>query len=87
MTRFSISAPGPVRKGVRFAPPFATFVSFLEANPGQWGLFHTYPTHQSGHQRVTRANSTHGPKGFRFTSRVTPEGVAVYGIFVGPKTH
>ena len=87
MTHFSISSPGPVRKGAGATPPLAAFISFLEANPGQWGLYHTYPTKQSGHQRVTRANHTYGPRGFTFTSRVTPDGVAVYGIFGITKTH
>lgn len=65
------------------APPFRAFISFLNANPGQWCLYHTYNVKQTGHQRAMRGNKEFGPSGYEFTSRNTEDGVAVYGRFVG----
>jgi hypothetical protein len=87
MNNFVISTPAPSCSPSSTAPPFEAFTAFLEANPGHWAIYHTYPTSQSGRQRVTRARRTWGKRGFVFVSRVTHDGVAVYGVFMGPKTH
>ena len=87
MSTFVIASPGPNCSPGSTLPSFEVFVNFLRANPGHWAIYHTYPTKQSGHQRVTRANHKWASYGYKFTSRLTADGVAVYGMFVGPQSH
>jgi len=60
-------------------PHFADFLTFLDANPGLWAVYHRYPTSNPARQKAKRCRATHGPHGYEFAVRTTPEGHTLYG--------
>lgn len=57
-----------------------TFLKFLDANPGQWAIFRTYP--KKGHiarHRVREYRRWYGHRGYEFTHDTEGDTTTIYG--------
>jgi hypothetical protein len=83
-TRFTLAEPRkPPRKRT---PRVTTFLKFLDANPGQWAIFRTFPT--QGHEarkRVHDYRTWYGPRGYEFTHEIDGKVTKLYGRKVVPE--
>lgn len=60
-------------------PHIGDFLKFLDANPGLWAVYHTYPTRNASHHKKRRLGKAFGHLGYEFATRLTPEGSKLYG--------
>lgn len=72
---FTLAEPEP-----RHTRGAQTFLSFLDANPGQWAIYRRYNTSR----RVARVKASQwrkqfGHLGYEFTHRIDAEGSTLYG--------
>lgn len=83
-TRFTLAEPRSYAR--KRTPRVTTFLKFLDANPGQWAVFRTFPT--KGHvarKRVHDYRTWYGPKGYEFTHEIDGKTTKLYGRKVAPE--